>query len=307
MNAAKTQPLKAGLTKRQWRSVKQFIQGVLFLSPSLILFMVFVFIPLVKSIVLSGYITTPIGAPAKFVGLQNYSRFLADPAFLNSIKTTFLFILYVVPPTILISLILALLGNMQVNYIQVFRVLFSFTIAVSAATASLIFLYIYHPTVGVNYLLSLIGIPKIEWLVSSQTALFSIALITVWLQVGLNMVILLAAIQAIPEELFESAMIDGADWWKQLIHITLPLLSSTFFFLLVVDTLAAFQTFTPIHILTKGGPLSSTNLIVYSVYREFYFNGKYGLAAAQSIVLFVIMLVLTIIQFVFIERKVFYE
>ncbi len=121
------------------------------------------------------------------------------------------------------------------------------------------------------------------------------------------MVILLAAIQTIPDELFESAMIDGANWWKQLIHITLPLLSSTFFFLLVVDTLAAFQTFTPIHIMTKGGPLNSTNLIVYSVYREFYFNGKYGLAAAQSIILFLMMLVLTIIQFVFIEKKVFYE
>ncbi len=150
MNAAKSQPKKAGLTKRQWRSVKQFVQGLLFLSPSLILFIVFVFVPLFKSFELSSYITTPIGEPAKFIGLKNYSRFLSDPTFQNSIKTSFLFILYVVPPTILLGLVLALLGNMRMKYIQIFRVLFSFTIAISGATASLIFLYIYHPTVGVN-------------------------------------------------------------------------------------------------------------------------------------------------------------
>lgn len=135
----------------------------------------------------------------------------------------------------------------------------------------------------------------------------SVALTTIWLQIGLNTVIILAAMQTIPEELYESAMIDGANYWNRFIHITLPMLSSTFFFLLVVDMLAAFQTFTPIHIMTSGGPLQSTNLLVYSIYREFYFNGKFGFAAAQSIMLFFIMLVLTIFQFVFVERKVYYE
>jgi ABC-type sugar transport system permease subunit len=130
---------------------------------------------------------------------------------------------------------------------------------------------------------------------------------SVWLQLGLNTVILLAAMQGIPDEIYESAMIDGANAWNKFIHITVPFLSSTFFFLLVVDMLASFQTFTPIHIMTSGGPVDSTNLLVYSIFREFYINGKYGFAAAQSIMLFLIMLVLTIIQFVFIERKVFYE
>jgi ABC-type sugar transport system permease subunit len=145
------------------------------------------------------------------------------------------------------------------------------------------------------------------WLVDQSTALLSVSITTIWLQIGLNTVILLAAMQTIPEELFESAMIDGANSWNKFLHITLPLLSSTFFFLMVVDMLAAFQTFTPIHILTKGGPLESTNLLVYSIYREFYFNGKYGYAAAQSIMLFFIMLLLTVLQFVFVERKVYYE
>jgi ABC-type sugar transport system permease subunit len=113
--------------------------------------------------------------------------------------------------------------------------------------------------------------------------------------------------QGVPEELYESAMIDGATSWQKFFYITLPLLSSTLFFLLVVDMLASFQTFTPVSVLTRGGPMDSTNLLVYSIYREFYINGKYGFAAAQSIMLFLVMLVLTIFQFVFVERKVFYE
>jgi ABC-type sugar transport system permease subunit len=113
--------------------------------------------------------------------------------------------------------------------------------------------------------------------------------------------------QGIPEELYESAMIDGASGPAKFRHITLPLLSPTIFFLLVVDLLAAFQTFTQFHVLTKGGPINSTNVLVFSIYREFYFNGQYAYAAAQSMVLFLIMLMVTIVQFGVIERRVVYE
>ena len=301
------QAKRFGLTHLQRKAIKVFFQGLLYLSPSLILFLAFIFIPLLRSFELSTYLTDPIGRPAKFVGMLMYERLFQTDVFVNSVLRSLQFVAYTVPVTLLLALILALLGNLRLRGISVFRMLFSITIAVSGATASLMFLYLYHPTVGVNYILSLIGIPKIEWIISEQTALFSVALTVVWLQLGLNTVILLAAMQTIPEELFESAMIDGANGWKILTHITLPMLSSTFFFLLVIDMLAAFQTFTPIHIMTSGGPLDSTNLLVYSIYREFYFNGKYGFAAAQSIMLFFILLFLTIIQFVFVERKVYYE
>jgi len=300
-------PRRFGLTGRQRRAVKTFILGILYLTPSLIIFISFVFIPLIRSFELSTYLTDPIGRPAKFVGTLMYQRLFETPVFMNSLTRSVQFVLYSVPTTILISLCLALLGNLRLKRIDIFRMLFSSTIAVSGATASLMFLYLYHPTVGVNYWLGLLNVPEIPWLVSEKTALFSVALTTIWLQIGLNTVILLAAMQTIPEELYESAMIDGASAWNNLVYITLPLLSSTFFFLLVVDMLAAFQTFTPIHIMTSGGPLDSTNLLVYSIYREFYFNGKYGFAAAQSIMLFFIMLVLTVVQFAYIEKKVFYE
>ena len=133
------------------------------------------------------------------------------------------------------------------------------------------------------------------------------SIVTVWLQLGLNTVILLAGMQGIPEELYESAMIDGASGRAKFLHITLPLLSPTIFFLLVVNLLAAFQAFTQFHVLTKGGPINSTNVLVFSIYREFYFNAQYSYAAAQSMVLFLIMLLVTIVQFGVIERRVVYE
>jgi sn-glycerol 3-phosphate transport system permease protein len=139
-------------------------------------------------------------------------------------------------------------------------------------------LYLYHPALGIlNYFLSLLGFPPVGWLTNVATALPSVAFVTIWLQLGLNTVILLAGMQGIPEELYESAMIDGASGPAKFRHITLPLLSPTLFFLLVVDLLAAFQTFTQFHVLTKGGPINSTNVLVFSIYREFYFNGQYAL------------------------------
>jgi ABC-type sugar transport system permease subunit len=279
-----------------------------YLSPSLLIFLAFVFVPLVRSFILSMQRTDPIGRTVGFVGLMQYQRLWNNPQFLNSLQRTLLFVLYTVPPTLVIALGLAVLANMRLRRISIYRMIFSLTIAVSAATASLIFMYLFHPALGMlNYLLSLVGLPAVPWLTDPRTALPAVAMVTVWLQLGLNTVILLAGMQGIPEELYESAMIDGAAGPAKFRHITLPLLSPTIFFLLVIDLLAAFQTFTQIHVLTKGGPINSTNVLVFSIYREFYFNGQYAYAAAQSIVLFGIMLIVTIIQFGVIERRVVYE
>jgi sn-glycerol 3-phosphate transport system permease protein len=290
------------------RELYKIGQALLFLSPSLILFAVFVFIPLVRSFWLSTRLTDPLGRPAAFVGLELYQRLFASPDFINSMERSFLLVLYTVPALLVLSMCLALLGNLRLRRIDVFRMIFACTIAVSAATASLIFRYLFHPSIGtLNYLLILVHIPPVPWLINANSALPAIAITSVWLALGLNTIILLAGMQGIPEELYESAMIDGANSRAKFRHITLPLLSPTIFFLLVIDVLAAFQIFTQIQIMTSGGPMNATNVIVYSIYRAFYFNGQYGYAAAQSIVLFFIMLVLTFIQFGVIERRVFYE
>ena len=253
--------------------------------------------------------TDPIGRAVGFAGLMQYERLWDNPQFLNSLQRTLLFVLYTVPATLVLAMALAVLGNLRLRRIGIFRMIFSLTIAVSAATASLIFLYLFHPALwaGLTTCSALWACPPVPWLTDVRTALPAVAIVTVWLQLGLNTVILLAGMQGIPEELYESAMIDGASGWAKFRSITLPLLSPTIFFLLVVDLLAAFQTFTQFHVLTKGGPINSTNVLVFSIYREFYFNGQYAYAAAQSIVLFLIMLVVTIVQFGVIERRVVYE
>ena len=297
-------PSSSGLRRRQTRA---FLEAMLYLSPSLILFVIFVFVPLVRTFWLSTQLTDPIGRAAAFVGMEQYRRLFATPVFLNSLRRSLLFVLYTVPTTILLSLLLAQAGNLRLKHIGLYRMFFSSTIAVSAATASLIFMYLFHPALGsLNYLLSLLNIPPVPWLISVASALPSVAITSVWLQLGLNTIILLAGMQDIPEELYEAARIDGAGGWSSFWNITLPLLSPTLFFLLVVDVLSAFQTFTPVHVMTSGGPQDSTNVLVYSIYREFYFNGQYGFAAAQAVMVFFIMLILTIMQFRVVERRVVY-
>jgi ABC-type sugar transport system permease subunit len=279
-----------------------------FLAPSLLVFLFFVFIPLLRSMQLSVHSTNPLGQMRDFVGLEHYQRLFSDPEFYNSIRVSVTFAFYAVSLTVLGALALSLLGNIRLRGITIFRAIFSSTIAVSGATASLIFAFLFHPAIGVfNYILDLMGLPRVPWLTSTETALFAVSWVTIWLSLGLNTIIMLAGMQGIPDELYEAARIDGAGFASQFRHVTLPLLSPTIFFLLVIDTLAAFQAFTQFNVLTRGGPVRSTNTIVYSIYRSFYFDGAYGYSSAMAVILLFIMLSLTLIQFFGLERKVFYQ
>jgi sn-glycerol 3-phosphate transport system permease protein len=296
------------VTAARRRALKKFFVAMLFLLPSLVIFLLFVFWPLWQNFWLSTYATDPLGRPSVFVGAEQYQRLLSNPDFPNSLTVSVSFALLTVPATIIVSLFLATLGNARLRGISIFRTAFSYTIAVSSATASLIFVYLFNVATGpLNYFLSLLRLPTIDWLTSIATALPSLALTTMWLQLGLNTIILLAGMQGISDEFYESAKIDGAAFWDSFRHITVPLLSPTMFFLIVVDTLGALQTFTQVQVMTKGGPVQSTDVLVYAIYRQFYFNGNYGYAAAQATILFLIMLILTTVQFGVIERRVFYQ
>lgn len=290
------------------RELKDWLRAIPFLAPSLIVFTVFVFIPLIRSVIMSLYGTNPIGQMTNFVGIKYYQRLFTSPAYINSMLVTLKFVLYTVPAVLIFGLLLATLGNLRLKGISIFRVLFSLTIAISGATAALIFMFLYHPLIGIfNYLLSLVGISSIPWLISTKWALIAVAIPRIWLQTGFATVLLLAGMQGISEEYYEAAKIDGAGFWQSWRHITLPLITPSLFFLLVVTTLSAFQTFTEVNVLTGGGPVNSTEVIVQEIYRSFYFNGQYGLASAQALILFVIILVLTIIQFGVLEKRVNYE
>lgn len=302
-------PASRGLfAGRRGRERRNTLLALGFLSPSLIVFTIFVFIPLLRSVQLSVHATNLIGQMRDFVGLEHYQRMFNDPAFYNSLRVSITFALYSVILTVLLALGLSLLGNIRIRGISGFRTFFSSTIAVSGATASLIFLFLFNLSIGVfNYILDLLTLPRVPWLTNMTWALFAVSMVTIWLALGLNTIIILAGMQGIPDELYEAARIDGAAFWSQFRNVTLPLLSPTLFFLIVIDTLSALQAFTQINVMTKGGPVDATNTLVYSIYRQFYFNGAYGYAAAQSVILLFIMLAFTSIQFFGLERRVYYQ
>src|SRR5262245_21154565 len=296
---------RSSITRQQLKDVGE---ALLYLAPSLILFAAFVFIPLLRSFWLSLFYTNPIGNPTTFAGLDHYLELVQSPSFRQGLLATFLYVLYTVPPGIALSLLLAVLVNQRLRAINVFRTMMASTIAVSAAMGCLIWLLLLNPTLGLlNYALGLIGAAGPQWLTDPRFAIVAVAITTIWLTLGFNLIVLLAGLQSIPEELYESAKIDGAVAWRRFRHLTVPLLSPSLFFLGVVDTINVFQAFTQIHLLTRGGPVDSTRALVYSLYLDAFQNFQVGYASAQAMALFILILVLTIVQFRYVERFVHYQ
>ena len=290
------------------RGINRLGFAVIFLAPSLVIFGAFVFYPLVKALYLGLYETDPFGNQGDFVALDQYRTVLTSESFRHSLWVTLLFALYTVPPGILLGLALALLANQKLPGISIFRIMFSSTVATSVAVASLMWLTLLNPSVGLlNYFLVEAGLPRIDWLNDPDWALPAVSATTVWLNLGLAFIVILAGLQAIPEELYESARVEGASDWSLFCHVTLPMLSPTLFFVSVVGTILAFQSFGQIHILTRGGPLDATTVIVYSIWQDAFQRFDYGVAAVQAIGLFLLVLGLTVVQLRFVERRVFYQ
>ncbi len=288
--------------------IKSFFKGILFLLPSIILFSTFVFYPMFKTIYLSFFLTNARGDTTVFVGWQNYLNMLSNPIFLKSIKNTFLFVLYTVPLTVIISLFLAIIANEKLKGIGFFRTLYSSTMGVSVAAASVCWLYLFNPTMGLlNKIINAFGAEKIGWLTDPNWALPAISVTTIWMNIGFTFLILLGGLQSIDSSLYESADIEGSGYFYKLRRITIPMLSPTLFFVITVSIINAFQTFGQIDILTQGGPQNETNLIVYSIYREAFVNYQFGSASAQAVVLFILILIMTALQFKLGERKVHYQ
>ena len=293
--------------KKQQRKMN-LVKGLIFLSPSIILFSIFIFYPMIRTVYLSFFLTNQAGATTAFVGLQNYIDIFTSSLFLKSLTSTFLFVLYTLPGTIIISLFLAVIANEKLKGVGIFRMIFSSSMGISVAAASVFWLFLFHPSIGLfNKILAAIGFDKIGWLTDPSWALLSVSLSTIWMNLGFTFLILLGGLQSIDSNLYESADIDGAGYFYKLRRITIPMLSPTMFFVITVSIINAFQTFGQIDMLTKGGPSNETNLIVYSIYREAFVNYQYGSASAQAVVLFIIILIMTLVQFKVGERKVHYQ
>jgi sn-glycerol 3-phosphate transport system permease protein len=294
-----------GWTRRDARS---FATGLAYLAPSLVLFAAFVFIPLAQSIYLSFFNTRATGAITTFAGLDHYVELLTSPAFRTGLLATTLFAAYTVPIGIALGLVLAVLLNQRLRGINVFRTMMSSTIAISAAVGALIWLLLLNPSLGLlNYILSLVGVRGPEWLIQPAFAIIAVSITTIWLTLGTNIIVLLAGLQGVPEEIYEAARLDGARGLRMFTRITMPMVSPSLFFLLVVDTIAVLQAFTQIHLLTRGGPVDATRVLVYSIYQDAFQNFQFGYASAQAVILFLLVMALTLVQFRFVERRVHYQ
>ena len=270
------------------------INPYFYLVPSMLIFAVFLFYPFFKTIYISLYKTNKMGEAKLFVGLENYKALLSSPSFHNSLKVTLIFVSVVVIGSMLLGLVAAVLCNKAFPGIRFFSTAYALPMAIASSSAAMIFQIMLHPAVGiVNKLLNL----DINWLNDPKTALWCVAILTAWLNSGINFLYFSAGLGNIDETIYERASVDGASGIQQFFSLTLPGLSPIMFYTLVVNIIQAFQSFGQIKILTEGGPNESTNVIVYSIYRDAFFNYRFGSAAAQSVILFLIVMVITLIMF----------
>lgn len=283
-------------------------KGYLFLLPALFMVIVFVLYPAVDSLIKSLQLISPLGDKTIFVGLDNYRDLLSSPGYYNSLKITFIYSIILVPTTLIISLLIAVLLNLKLRGRTIFRTAFFLPLAISPAMAGVIWLFLYNPNLGYfNHILSFFNVHGPNWLTDSSWALISIIIVTVWKGMAFNIIVFLAGLQSVDEQLYEAASIDGAGNISTFFRITIPMISPTIFFLSIVNFMKSFKVFGPIDILTAGGPSQSTNLLVYSIYRDAFKNFNFGYAQAQAFILFVIILLITFIQFKFLGKKVHYK
>ena len=265
-----------------------------YLIPCMLVFAIFLFYPFFKTIYLSLFLTDRMGQAKIFVGMQNYIDLLTSESFRNSLKVTLIFVVIVVIGGMFLGLVAAVLCNKAFPGIRAFSTAYALPMAIASSSAAMIFQIMLHPTVGiVNKLTGL----DINWLNYPDTALVCVAILTAWLNSGINFLYFSAGLGNIDETIYERASVDGASSVQQFFSLTLPGLSPIMFYTLVVNIIQAFQSFGQIKILTEGGPDEATNVIVYSIYRDAFFNYRFGSAAAQSVILFIIIMIITLIMF----------
>lgn len=294
--ATTTSPPVATIRRRGWGRGYMFerrLAALFFVLPSLLFLAIFVIYPIFHAFYLSLHQYNLLEPPV-WDGLGRYRLLLEDDRFFKALGNTFLFALMTVPVGTVISLLLAVLINQSLRGILFFRTAYYLPVVTSFVAVSFIWLWIYEPQFGVlNQLLAAVGLPRLAWLRNPDTALLSIALLSIWKNAGYNMIIFLAGLQGVPTYLYEAAEIDGANAVQRFWNITVPLLSPTTFFVFVVYFIGALQMFVQSWILTQGGPLDSTLTVVYLIYQNGFEFLKMGSAAAMSVILFLLIALVT--------------
>lgn len=280
------------------KKIRRYIKGYLFILPNFIGFFIFMALPIIMGLIIS--FTDYNGfSQFNFVGLKNYINMFHDEYFKVSLWHNLLYTAVTVPGTIVTALLLAVAVNKGIKGSSLFKTMFFLPNISSMVAVGIVWAAIFNPTQGpLNLFLKSLGVMNPPmWLSSTKTALLSVMLVAIWKQSGYYMIIILAGLQSVPAQLYEAASIDGADGIKKFFKITLPMLSPTMFMVLILSIINSFQVFDLINIMTDGGPGRSTNVLVYRIYQEGFQKLQFGYASAMAYFLFIIIMVITLIQF----------
>jgi multiple sugar transport system permease protein len=291
----------AALTRRERRSSRpgksQNVVGAWMVAPAFVLLAVFIIVPIALTFTLAftnARLVSP--QPIEFIGIDNFTRLLQSETFWKSLRNTFIFALFVVPIQAGLALGLAILINVKIKGVNFFRTVYFLPVVTSIVVVSMLWLFLYDPNGLINSVLAKFGIEGPNWLGNSKTALGSIIFMSIWQNVGFHMVIWLSGLQTIDGTLYEASSLDGATPWQQFKFVTWPGLKQTRIFILITITIAALSLFAQVNIMTDGGPLDSTTTVVYQAVRTGFEQGQTGYASAISLVFFVIVLIISLIQ-----------
>ncbi|MBM7501827.1 multiple sugar transport system permease protein [Brachybacterium muris] len=296
---------RAPLRQRSWKSrMREPLTGLIFILPMLVLFVIFRYVPTLGAGFMS-FTDYKLYGGFEFVGLDNYTDLIGDTLFLNSVKITLLYAVIYVPLIFIVAMGTALLLNTVVWGQGFFRGAIFLPYVTSFVLAGIIWLWVYQGDGLINGIITQLGGDRIAFVTGGQMeVLSSLAVVSVWKGFGYSMLILMAGLKSVPEEYHEAAKIDGAGAVRRFFSITLPLLKPVIFFVMVIETIAAFQVFDTVYVMTGGGPARASNVLVYMLYQQGFQFFNFGYAAAIGVALFVIVFLISIVQRFFLDREV---
>lgn len=272
--------------------------GYAFIAPALLHLLVFALVPMGYAFYVSLHKWQIFKASKTMVGLDNYSYALQEDAFRNAMWNSLKFALMSVPLGMFVALLVAILVNQKLRGVTVFRTLFYIPSIASGVAISMLWIYVYLPDTGlINMTMSAFGLKSIDFLNRPEWAMPALAFMSVWVGLGPRMVLFLAGLIGIPQSLYEAAELDGAGKLRSFWNVTLPMLIPTTLFVMVTSTIGAMQVFTPVYMMTKGGPEESTDVVGYHIYTEAWVNFNTGLASAKSFLLLAVIVVISVLQF----------
>jgi ABC-type sugar transport system permease subunit len=276
--------------------LRRMLTPYVFIAPNLVLFTMFSFLPLIYAFYISFHEWSLIDDP-EWLGLHNYVRLARDPLFWQALTSTLVYAVATVPTSMALGLLLAMALNRRIPGRSLIRSVYFLPLVVSAVATGTIAAWMFNENYGViNAMLVRIGMSRIAWLSSPQWALPSLAIASLWVRLGFNMVVYLAALQSIPSMYYEAARIDGASVFSQFRHITVPLLAPATFLLLVLNVINSFQVFDLIYVMTGGGPGFSTTMVVQYIFKSAFVTSEMGYASAMGVALYAIILIFTVVQ-----------